>query len=57
MTYYTYKDARGHWRWHLKAANGRIIAESGEGYVNYQDCIDGINLVASSGGTKIVKLA
>jgi uncharacterized protein YegP (UPF0339 family) len=55
MTFYTYRDTVGHWRWQLKAANGRIIADSGEGYVNYQDCIDGINLVASSNGTAIVK--
>ena len=24
--------ARDGWRWHLRAANGRIIAESGEAY-------------------------
>jgi uncharacterized protein YegP (UPF0339 family) len=30
MTYYYYKDSKGEWR--LKAANGRIIADSGEGY-------------------------
>jgi uncharacterized protein YegP (UPF0339 family) len=57
MTFYTYKDTKGFWRWQLKATNGRIIADSGEGYVNYADCINGINLVASSNGTKIVKLS
>lgn len=46
--YRLYKDARGHWRWRLRAANGRIIAESGEGYHNKQDCIDGLNLVKGS---------
>jgi uncharacterized protein YegP (UPF0339 family) len=27
-----YEDAAGEWRWRLKAANGQIIATSGEGY-------------------------
>lgn len=29
-----YRDRRGQWRWRIKARNGRIIAESGEGYVS-----------------------
>ena len=27
-----YRDAHKQWRWNLKAKNGRIIADSGEGY-------------------------
>lgn len=27
-----YPDAGGEWRWRLVARNGRIVAESGEGY-------------------------
>lgn len=27
-----YQDAKGEWRWRAKAGNGRIVAESGEGY-------------------------
>ena len=27
-----YKDAKGEYRWRLRAANNKIIAESGEGY-------------------------
>lgn len=30
------------WRWRAKAANGRILAHSGEAYVNLQDCLDAI---------------
>jgi len=30
--FHIYRDRRGLWRWRLKAANGRIIADSGEGY-------------------------
>lgn len=29
-----YEDARGDWRWRLKARNGRVIADSAEGYVS-----------------------
>ncbi|HYH08171.1 MAG TPA: YegP family protein [Thermoanaerobaculia bacterium] len=48
MTYYYGEDARGEWRWHLKAANNRIIAVSGEGYKNEADCTDAIVLVKSA---------
>jgi uncharacterized protein len=27
-----YRDSRREWRWRLKASNGRIVADSGEGY-------------------------
>lgn len=32
MKFVIYKDARGEWRWRLKSANNRIVADSGEGY-------------------------
>lgn len=32
MTKFTIYKAKDGWRWRLKAANGRIIAESGEAY-------------------------
>lgn len=28
-----YPDAKGEWRWNLKHGNGKVIADSGEGYV------------------------
>ena len=40
-----YKDKAGEWRWRLRASNGKIIADSGEGYINKQDCEYGIGLV------------
>lgn len=40
-----YQDRAGLWRWHLKAPNGLIIADSGQGYHNRQDCLTGIQLV------------
>ena len=48
MHYELYKDDAGEWRWRLRAANGKIIADSAEGYHNKQDCIAGIDLVKSS---------
>lgn len=45
MTYYYFKDQKGEWRWHLKAANGRIIADSGEGYKSEQECLADIDRV------------
>lgn len=33
-----YKDASGEWRWRRKAANGKLVADGGEGYVNLGDC-------------------
>jgi hypothetical protein len=45
MTCCYYKDSKGEWRWRLKAANGRIIADSREGYSSESECkkdIDGV---------------
>lgn len=46
MTYYYWKDG-SQWRWHLKAANHKIIAE-GEGYKNEADCLSAIELIKKS---------
>lgn len=32
MKFVIYKDARGEWRWRLKSANNRTVADSAEGY-------------------------
>lgn len=40
-----YLDRAGQWRWHLRAPNGEIIADSGQGYNSRQDCLYGIHLV------------
>jgi len=37
-----YRDASRDWRWRLKAANGRIVADSGEGYRRKSSMIRGI---------------
>ncbi len=40
-----YKDKSNEYRWRLKAPNAKIIADSGEGYRDKQDCSSGIELV------------
>ena len=47
--FYVYKDTAGQWRWRLVAANSRIVATGGEGYVNLSDCLHGIDLVKGKG--------
>jgi uncharacterized protein YegP (UPF0339 family) len=39
------QDAKGEWRWHLRANNGRIVADSGEGYKDKDGCLAGIQVV------------
>ena len=45
MKFYIFKDKAGQWRWNLHAANNRIVADSGEGYFNREDCLAAIGLV------------
>jgi uncharacterized protein len=45
MVFQVYKDAQQKWRWRLKAANGNILADSGEGYSSKADCLAGIESV------------
>lgn len=48
MVYIVYKDKSLQWRWRLRAANNKCIADSGEGYHNKKDCLDAIDLVKGS---------
>lgn len=45
MKFIIYKDKNGEWRWKIKAANGKIIADSAEGYKNKEDAINMINAI------------
>ena len=40
-----YKDSRGEYRWQLVASNNRIVADSGEGYINKNDTLAAITWV------------
>ena len=48
MVFYIYQDRQSFWRWHLKAANGKVVADSGEGYSTKLACQQGILLVKSA---------
>lgn len=48
MAYFIRRDVTGQWRWRLRAANHRLIAESGEAYHNRADCEAAIALVKGS---------
>ena len=48
MRFELYRDAKGEWRWRLRARNGEVIADSGEGYLRREDCEHGIALVRQS---------
>jgi uncharacterized protein YegP (UPF0339 family) len=52
-----YKDAKGKYRFRLKAANGEIIAVS-EGYASKEGCVSGIESVKKNAPiAKIVEAA
>jgi uncharacterized protein YegP (UPF0339 family) len=45
MKFYIYRDTQGYWRWRLVAGNNRIIADSGESYIQKEHCLQAIGLV------------
>ena len=53
MKYQIFKDKAGEFRWRLVATNGKIVADSGEGYRNKADCLHGIDLVKSSTNAEV----
>lgn len=48
MYYQVYKDRLSNWRWRYVANNGKIIADSAEGYINKADCFHGVSLMKGS---------
>jgi uncharacterized protein YegP (UPF0339 family) len=51
-TVQVFKDEANEWRWRVVAANGNILADSGEGYKNKEDCKAG----AKAAGEALVSL-
>ena len=43
-----YQDRKDLWRWRAIAANGRILADSAEGYVRLADCERGAGITAQA---------
>lgn len=56
MRFELFRDAAGEWRWRLRVQNGKVVAESGEGYVRREDCEHGIALVKRSADASIVDM-
>lgn len=54
MKFHVYKDRRNEYRWRLIAANGKILADSAEGYTTKQSCKDGIELVKGTTNTPVI---
>lgn len=44
MRFLVYQSADG-WRWHLLAANGRIVADSGEAYSRERDAVRAVKRI------------
>jgi uncharacterized protein YegP (UPF0339 family) len=55
---YQKRSVRGalQWRWRLRAANGKIVASSGEAYFNRADAEAAIELVKSTGSATMVEV-
>jgi uncharacterized protein len=51
--FHVYEDSKGEWRWNLKSVNGRIVADSGQGYRDRADCLRGIDIVRASAGAPV----
>lgn len=53
-----YRDAKREWRWRLRASNGRIVADSGEGYRRKASMLRGIECarVMFSGDVPVVEV-
>jgi len=56
MTFVIYMDQKGEWRWRLWAANRRVVADSGEGYVALRDCEDAVRLIQQYAPTAQVQV-
>jgi uncharacterized protein len=54
LSFSIYKDNFRQYRWRLIASNGRIIADSGEGYINLIDCQYAITLIKQNAAAAAV---
>ena len=44
-TFYVYKDDAGELRWRLRSTNGKVIADSGEGYKTNRSLENAIGII------------
>lgn len=40
MTFHVYPDKKGEWRWRLRSANGRIVADSGQSFASRKGALE-----------------
>lgn len=55
--FHIYQDNRGAWRWQLRASNGRVVADGGEGYTSKRNAENGVKAllrIAANGNYKTV---
>ncbi len=45
LKFETYTDAKGEYRWRLRAANGQVIATSGQGYKDKRDRLNAVERI------------
>jgi uncharacterized protein YegP (UPF0339 family) len=57
LTFVTYTDKAGEFRWRLEATNGKSIATSGEGYKNKRDRDHAIELIRNGAAGSQIKEA
>jgi uncharacterized protein YegP (UPF0339 family) len=43
-----YRDAAGEWRWHLRAKNGQLLANGGEGFASKGTVLRAIKAVRNA---------
>ncbi len=54
MMFHIYKDKANEYRWRLKSRNGKVVADSGEGYKTKKRCEQMIEKIASLHGAIII---
>jgi len=52
--FHTYKDRADEWRWQLISSNGRIVADSGEGYSSLQAVRDAAQRIKDNAGSATI---
>ncbi len=55
MTFEIYKDAKGEFRWRLKASNGQIVATGGQGYSAKADCKHAIESIQKNAASATIE--
>lgn len=52
--FHTYTDTAGQWRWRLVAANGKIVADSGEAYSSFSAVREAAQRVKDNAGSATI---